>query len=67
MSGLAAGDRLWFVGLDDGEEKVPAQFATCTGRKFSGFVCATLASGREVIWPPEFFRKVAIDTMIVKG
>lgn len=63
---MKTGDTLWFAGLDDGDEKVPAQFATCTGRKFSGFVCATLASGREVIRPAGYFRKVTIDTWILK-
>ncbi len=63
---MKAGDTLWFAGLDDGDEKVPAQFATCTGRKFSGFVCATLSSGLEVIRPAGYFRKVTIDTWSVK-
>ncbi len=63
---MKTGDTLWFAGLDDGDEKAPAQFATCTGRMLSGFVCATLASGREGIWPRSYFRKVAIDTWFVK-
>ena len=59
---MKAGDTLWFAGIDDGDEKVPAQFATCTGRMLNGSVCATLASGRKIIWPRSYFRKVWIDT-----
>jgi len=52
---VEAGDTLWFVGLDDGDEKASAQLGMCTDRKFSGSVCARLSSGREVIWPPSYF------------
>lgn len=58
---MKAGDILWFVGIDSEDDKEPAQFATCTGRKFSGYVCATLASGRHVVRPQSCFRNFEID------
>lgn len=55
------GDPLMFLGMFEADgERIPGQMATCTGLKFSGFVCATLASGREVILPRRFFRVITI-------
>ncbi len=58
------GDQLMFLGMFEANgERIPGQLATCTGRRFSEYVRATLASGREVILPPRFFRAIKIGEL----
>jgi len=61
---LKYGDPIWFVGMKEGgSHDIGEQMATYMGETFSGYIRATLFSGRECTLPPRYFRRMTIGPL----